>query len=391
MLRSAAFMAYGSSHFTQPALEKAQRSSWWGATEAALAANGGKPLAGRVVAISGANAGIGFAIASAVARLGATTLLLCRSAERGQAAADAIRAEAAAAAASPSSPPPKLEVEEVDVSSLSSIARFAQRFEASGRPLHCLVNNAGILTPGDKQVAAVGEKASFESSFATNVLGATALALALKPALLRAANKANDASSSSSSIPRVVFVSSGGMYAAPLLSQPPLDPPHYSGDAGAPANAPVFSGTKVYSRDKRRQVALAEALGRRWSKEGILVASYHPGWADTPGVQTSIPSFREAFLQKLRQPQGGADTAVWMACAPADLSSLSSSESSSDGESNCLKPGAFYLDRRPQPKHLLGWGGKIAGTAYDDAQADALLDNVVALLRESGFEGPTAV
>jgi dehydrogenase/reductase SDR family protein 12 len=385
MLRSAAFMAYGSTHFTQPALEKAQRSSWWGATEAALTANGGRPLEQHVVAISGANAGIGFAIASAVARLGATTLLLCRSAERGQAAAEAIRAAEAAAA----SPPPKLEVEEVDVSSLSSIARFAQRFEASGRSLHCLVNNAGILTPGDKQVVAVSEKATFESSFATNVLGATALTLALKPALLRAANNANKDPASSSSIPRVVFVSSGGMYAAPLLAQPPLDPPYYAGDPGAPANAPVFSGTKVYSRDKRRQVALAEALGRHWSKEGILVASYHPGWADTPGVQTSIPSFREAFLQKLRQPQGGADTAVWMACAPADLS-LSSSESSGD-ESNCLKPGAFYLDRRPQTKHVLGFNGRIAGTAYSEGDADTLLANVVALLRESGFEGLMAV
>lgn len=420
MLRSAAFMAFGAGHFTQPALEKAQRSAWWASTEAALRARDGKPLAGKIVAVTGANAGIGFAIASGVARLGATTLLLCRSAERGQAAAEAIRAEAEAeegknkwgkggdgegAASSAAAPPSsssslKLEVEEVDVSSLASIARFAARFEASGRSLYCLINNAGILTAGPKQTAAfatVDGAPLSEASFATNVLGATALTLALKPALLRAAAEAanksdnnnntstNDSSGGSADAPRVVFVSSGGMYAAPLLAEPPLDPP-YAGDAGASSAAKPFNGTKVYSRDKRRQVCLAEALARRWSPLGILVASYHPGWADTPGVQTSIPDFREAFLARLRAPAGGADTAVWMACAPADLSQPPPGPAAATA-SAALRPGDFYLDRRPQVKHVLGFGGAVAGTSYSGAQADALLQNVVALLREQGYGG----
>lgn len=76
-LRAAAFMVHGLSHSTQQAYESAQRAAFWPATEAALAPG---CLDGKVVAVSGANGGVGFAIATGVAKLGATTLLLCRSA-----------------------------------------------------------------------------------------------------------------------------------------------------------------------------------------------------------------------------------------------------------------------------------------------------------------------
>lgn len=274
------------------------------------------------------------------------------------------------------------------MASLASVRAFAARFEASGRALHCLVNNAGILTSGAKQTVAFGgdesasTSTSFEASFATNILGPTALTLALKPALLRAAAKA--ANGNNKDTPRVIFVSSGGMYSSPLRHAPPLDAP-YAGDAGAAPGAPPFDGTRVYSRDKRRQVVLAEALGRVWRREGILVASYHPGWADTPGVQTALPAFREKVLTRLRQPEGGADTAVWMSAAPADL--VATAETADDAPPGVIRPGAFYLDRRAQPKHLLGASGWVAGTAYGEAEADALLQNVVALLRECGDAG----
>lgn len=46
----------------------------------------------------------------------------------------------------------------------------------------------------------------------------------------------------------------------------------------------------------------------------IYFASMHPGWADTPGVQTSMPSFWEKMQDKLRTAQQGADTLLWMCC-----------------------------------------------------------------------------
>jgi dehydrogenase/reductase SDR family protein 12 len=394
LLRQLAFVATGTTHFTQAGYEKARRAPWWEQTHRCL--EGDRPLRGKLVAITGANAGLGAAVAEGVARLGATTLLLCRSLERGRAAADAIKQR---------DPQAVVEVEQVDVSSLASIAAFAARFCGGGggkggkdaassssssssaaRPLHCLVNNAGIL-PHERRLV---EPEGFESSFATNVAGTMALTLALKPALLRAAQEAAAASAANggggassgeaaaTSIPRVVFVSSGGMYTDPLRIDIPLDP-H---DASAPATTPPFNGVRAYSRDKRRQVALAEALGRRWARDGILVASYHPGWADTPGVQTALPAFRAKFEGKLRQPEGGADTAVWMAAAPAGLGGGGGGGGSDDA--SVLAPGEFYLDRRPQPKHLLGASGRVAGTSYTPADADLLLERVVGLLKEKG-------
>jgi dehydrogenase/reductase SDR family protein 12 len=46
----------------------------------------------------------------------------------------------------------------------------------------------------------------------------------------------------------------------------------------------------------------------------IYFATMHPGWADTPAVQTSMPSFRQKMINKLRTEEQGADTLVWMCC-----------------------------------------------------------------------------
>ncbi len=63
----------------------------------------------------------------------------------------------------------------------------------------------------------------------------------------------------------------------------------------------------------------------------------HPGWSDTPAVQTSMPQFREKLLNSLRTPEQGADTLVWMCC----FQNLENFEN-----------GAFFQDRTPVSKHL---------------------------------------
>lgn len=77
----------------------------------------------------------------------------------------------------------------------------------------------------------------------------------------------------------------------------------------------------------------------------------HPGWADTEGVKKSIPGFHKTFENKLRTVQQGMDTVIWLAL--------------SDAES--LEPGALYLDREAQVKHLF-----MAGTHYKPAAVDTL-------------------
>ena len=69
----------------------------------------------------------------------------------------------------------------------------------------------------------------------------------------------------------------------------------------------------------------------------IYFATMHPGWADTPGVQTSMPSFWEKMQDKLRTQQQGADTLVWMCC----YKDLEQQEN-----------GAFFQDRQAVSKHL---------------------------------------
>lgn len=75
-----------------------------------------------------------------------------------------------------------------------------------------------------------------------------------------------------------------------------------------------FDGTLVYAQNKRQQVIMTEIYAR--NHPSIYFASMHPGWSDTPAVQTSMPSFRERMLNSLRTPEQGADTLVWMCCVP---------------------------------------------------------------------------
>ena len=73
-----------------------------------------------------------------------------------------------------------------------------------------------------------------------------------------------------------------------------------------------------------------------WADQNIVVNSMHPGWADTPGVQTALPGFRRVTKRVLRSPCEGADTIVWLARA-----------SEADQVS-----GKLFLDREPRTKHL---------------------------------------
>jgi hypothetical protein len=84
-------------------------------------------------------------------------------------------------------------------------------------------------------------------------------------------------------------------------------------------------------------VVLAELFAERWSDAGIVVHSMHPGWADTPSVRDSLPRFWSLMQSRLRTPEQGADTVVWLATARAAADSS----------------GKFWFDRAPRRTHLL--------------------------------------
>ncbi|AXX31535.1 SDR family oxidoreductase [Actinosynnema pretiosum subsp. pretiosum] len=129
-------------------------------------------LTGRRALVTGASDGVGLGIAARLAAAGAEVLLPVRNQRKGEAALAEIRERAPGATAS---------LRPLDLSSLDSVAALGEALRAEGRPIHLLVNNAGVMTPPERQTTADG----FELQFGTNHLGHFALVAHLMP-LLRA-------------------------------------------------------------------------------------------------------------------------------------------------------------------------------------------------------------
>ena len=146
-----------------------------------------RDLRGTHVVVTGANQGIGFQVAKQLALQRASVHMVCRSEERGEKALRALKEEVAAANADGS--PPDVTLDVCDVSDAKAVRAFARAYVESGRPLHCLVNNAGCMVH-ERTLTPEG----VETNFATNTLGTYALTEGLLPSLERTAarEKARD-------------------------------------------------------------------------------------------------------------------------------------------------------------------------------------------------------
>jgi NAD(P)-dependent dehydrogenase (short-subunit alcohol dehydrogenase family) len=208
---------------------------------------------GRRILITGANSGIGYQAARALARKGAEVVLACRDAQRGEAALAALEAD---------SPGARAELEIVDLASLSSVRALAQKTLAKRRPLDVLINNAGVMAPSKRTETADG----FELQFGTNVLGHFALTALLMPALEQAAAE----SSESSGRPRIVTIASIA---------------HRSGrlDFDDLQSTNAYSPMRAYRQSKLADLMFALELDRRLRAAGSRVMSVaaHPGVAST--------------------------------------------------------------------------------------------------------------
>ncbi|KAA3477907.1 dehydrogenase/reductase SDR family member 12 [Gossypium australe] len=222
-------------------------------------------IEGKNCVVTGANSGIGFATAEALASCGATVYMVCRNKEKGETALSKIQS---------STSNPNVHLEVCDLSSISEIKSFASRFSSKDVPVHVLVK--------------------FELNFAVNVLGTYATTELMLPLLEIASPDA-----------RVITVSSGGMYTTPLTS----DLQFSDGK---------FSGAEQYARNKRVQVALTEKWAEMYKNKGIGFYSMHPGWVETPGVAKSLPDFNKWLSGKLRTSEEGADTVIWLALQPKE-------------------------------------------------------------------------
>lgn len=288
--------------FTKIGLETRKRLPGWPADPAPGS------MAGRTVAVTGATSGLGLATAEGVARLGAAVRLVVRNVEKGAEVKARIEADV---------PGAQVTVDRCDVADLDDVRRFVAELDLER--LDVLVHNAGAMPP-ERTESPQGH----EMTMALHVLGPVLMTELLRPVLT-----GHDA--------RVVFVTSGGMYGQALR---PDDPEYHLG---------TYSPTTAYARSKRAQVELLPVLASRWSSGSIGVHATHPGWADTPGVVDSLPTFHKLTGPLLRDAEGGADTTVWLA-----------------GVEPQPRSGQLWHDRRPRPTHL------VRTTRTGDAERDRM-------------------
>jgi NAD(P)-dependent dehydrogenase (short-subunit alcohol dehydrogenase family) len=257
-------------------------------------------LAGRVMVLTGATSGLGLEAARTLAGLGATVEVIARDPRKADAACSRLRDETGN---------PRVGFVVADTGDLAAVRRAAAELLRRHPAIHVLIHNAGALDDVRQE-----SPQGIELTVASQVVGPFLLTGLLLPAL-RAGAPA-----------RVLWVSSGGLYSEPLAVDR-LEMP-----AGG------YNGTTAYARAKRAQVTLAELWAKRLAGDRIVVHAMHPGWADTPGLARSLPTFRRIVGPLLRSPADGADTLVWLAA---------------DDGAPLAQSGRFWLDRRPRPLHRL--------------------------------------
>ena len=154
----------------------------------------GPDVEGKTFIVTGPTSGIGTTTAETLARLGARVILACRTVKRGEALVEQWTRDS-----EPGAPPLDCEVMHLDLDSLRSVRAFAEAFLATDRPLHCLLNNAGVF---DMSGAYKKTLDGHEQHYGTNYLAPALLSLMLMPAVRR------DGDADAATPARVVFVCS---------------------------------------------------------------------------------------------------------------------------------------------------------------------------------------
>ena len=219
-------------------------SSKFGAKTTAMEVVEGIDLNGKEVIVTGASAGIGIETARALAKAGARVVLGVRNLEKAEPVAKDIRE---------STKNPNVEVEKLDLGSLASVNEFVKRYLEKKRPLHILINNAGVME-------AVKSKTvdGFEADFGTNHVGHFALTLGLIPALIDGYNQSGKKS-------RVVNVSS----LAHAMSDIVYDDINF--------DKREFSLFSAYGQSKTANILFSVALNHFYSDKGIVSNALMPG------------------------------------------------------------------------------------------------------------------
>jgi NAD(P)-dependent dehydrogenase (short-subunit alcohol dehydrogenase family) len=227
---------------------------------------------GRTFVVTGANSGLGFATARALAGAGGHVVLACRNAEKANAAAARIAGST--------------EVRALDLADLGSVREFAAGIDAAD----VLVNNAGVMALPLRRT-----RDGFEMQFGTNHLGHFALTGLLLPRLTD----------------RVVVLSS----AAHRIGRIRLDDLNWEHRH--------YQRWSAYGQSKLANLMFAYELARRLARAGspLRAVAAHPGYADTE-LQSHTESMQDRVMKLgnrlLAQPaEMGALPTLYAATMPA--------------------------------------------------------------------------
>ncbi|MFN2150489.1 MAG: oxidoreductase [Anaerolineales bacterium] len=220
---------------------------------------------GKIVIVTGANSGIGYEAARALARKGANVIMACRSLEKGEAAVAQIRRENLQG---------DVILRQLDLADLSSVRNFADEFLAEYKQLNILINNAGVMAIPYRKT-----KDGFEMQFGTNHLGHFALTGLLFELLINTPNS------------RVVTVSSY----AHIVGKINFD------DLNSEKS---YQKWLAYGQSKLANLLFAYELQRRSAKKGDnpISIAVHPGYAAT-NLQNSSSffSFTNNFMAQSQE------------------------------------------------------------------------------------------
>lgn len=273
----------------------------------------GIDLSGKIAIVTGGNTGIGLETTKTLAAAGATVIVPARDTEKAKRNLEGIE---------------RVELEAMDLMNPDSIDAFAEKFLASGRPLHLLINNAGIMW-----VPLRHDSRGIESQLATNYLAQFQLTARLWPAL----KKANGA--------RVINVSSQGHQFAPFN----FEDPNFQNRE--------YETLQAYGQSKTASNLFAVELDNRARKYKVRAYSLHPG--SIAGTELGREASLELFQQmgfcdaegnllpevaaSLKTIPQGAATTVWCAsstslnniggvyCEDSEIAELASDTEISNG------------------------------------------------------------
>lgn len=270
-------------------------------------------LTGKIAIVTGGNTGIGLETTKTLVAVGATVIVPARDIEKAKKNLQGIA---------------NVELEPMDLMNPESVDAFAQKFLTSGRPLHLLINNAGIMW-----VPLRRDNRGIESQLATNYLAHFQLTAKLWPAL----KKANGA--------RVINVSSYGHQFAPFN----FDDPNFLHRE--------YETLEAYGQSKTASNLFALELDNRGKTFNVRTYSLHPGsiYGTELGREASLELFqkmgfcdadgniRSEVAASLKSVPQGAATTVWCATSPmlnhiggvycedADIAELASSDPAASG------------------------------------------------------------